>query len=212
MTTVHTPSHQAIAMDEMARTVTVKLVPRVDLSALRDGTPAKVSVGEVSPHRTCLDSWAALGVSPLQAAPADGKRKRVTARPPAKMFDTVEITYVTHLTRPALPPSLSNVLTRMSRNPLWSCRPHSKLGGMITRSNKFDGSYEFKGNFFKNGYIFKTMNLGMVASTGVNPTLDELARFENRSQDAETGRTAPSPAASRRLAGPTLTRHAWFDH
>jgi len=64
---------------------------------------------------------------------------------------------------------------------------------MVTRSNRRRDFYEYKGQYFKDGYLHKAMRMNLIQADNVNPTLDELARFEGKPQEDDgTGTVACS--------------------
>jgi hypothetical protein len=66
----------------------------------------------------------------------------------------------------------------------------------VARSNRYDGSYEYRGAYYRDGLLYKTVGVPMVAADKVNPTLDELARFEVRTATTadDATRTPPFPS------------------
>eukprot|EP00013_Stygamoeba_regulata_P001552 CAMPEP_0177634116 /NCGR_PEP_ID=MMETSP0447-20121125/3199_1 /TAXON_ID=0 /ORGANISM="Stygamoeba regulata, Strain BSH-02190019" /LENGTH=1069 /DNA_ID=CAMNT_0019135821 /DNA_START=2162 /DNA_END=5372 /DNA_ORIENTATION=+ len=106
--------------DESRSKVTVKLIPRLDIAALRNPETKAAQVGP------------------------DGKRKR-RIRPAQRMFNAEEM---------------------------------SKLVGHQPQYQQ-KGSFFLYGNLrFKDGYLYKTMNITSVTARGVVPTIDELQRFQ----------------------------------
>eukprot|EP00126_Sphaerothecum_destruens_P002287 Sdes_comp15728_c0_seq1m4763 len=67
---------------------------------------------------------------------------------------------------------------------LFNSQDVRSFGGEVTR---IDGVYDFfEGNRYKDGYLFKSYPLQSLAINGIQPTLDELQRFQGVNSDGVT--------------------------
>ena len=107
---------QVIEMEEGRNVALLKIIPRIDLANLKRSTKA--------------------------VNPAD-KRKKMQARPPARLFKPEEL---------------------------------SHLGADIQKSRGF---WIFNNERYKDGYLFKELSVSSLDHEGINPTLDEITRFQS---------------------------------